>query len=164
MGEAGLKNFKSLADLVTHFAGLHHAVQREAEKALEKAAKLIEKTAKEELGYYQPGIGPFPAWQQLAQSTLAAHALYGVGDTPLVLHGGLYNSIEHEVRGPTAIIGTKLDIGAYQEFGTSRIPPRPFMGPAALRNAEKIKKLFGEALVSGVMGGNALLGATLSTD
>lgn len=157
-----MKEFNDLASFIAHFAGLHHAVQKEAEKTLEKAAKLIEKTAKEELGYYQPGIGPFPAWQQLAQSTLATHALYGVGDTPLVLHGGLYDSIEHEVHGPTAVIGTKLDIGAYQEFGTSRIPPRPFMGPAALRNADKIKKLFGKALVSGVMGGNALLGATLS--
>lgn len=154
-----MREFSDLASFAAHFATLHHHIQEEAERALKKAALLIEKSAKVELGYYQPGVGPYPAWAQLAQSTLATHALYGVGDTPLMLTGALYASIEHEIQGPTAIIGTKSEIGAYQEFGTARIPPRPFMGPAVYTNIDKIKAIFRRGLVSGLMGGKGQISA-----
>ena len=76
----------------------------------------------------------------------------GVGDTPLLVTGELYASIEHEVEGNEAVIGTKLEIGEYQEFGTKNIPPRPFMGPAAFNNQAKIKKIMSHSLVTAIVG------------
>ncbi|MBX9901253.1 MAG: hypothetical protein K2Y28_10785 [Burkholderiaceae bacterium] len=146
-----------LASFGLHLAAMELVVQKRAEQALAHAAELIEKTAKEEIGHYQPAVGPFEAWQALAPSTLAHHAAMGVGDTPLLVTGELYASIEHELSGNEAVIGTKMEIGAYQEFGTDKIPPRPFMGPAAFKNKDKIERIMAKGVVAGMLGGNALL-------
>jgi HK97 gp10 family phage protein len=153
-----VREFNDIASFALHFATLNIAVQRNAENAMDRALQIIEDTAKDKLGRYQPAVGGFPAWPQLADRTLQHHAQMGMGDTPLLLTGGLYASIEHERRGNEGVVGTKEQVGAYQEFGTEKIPPRPFMGPAAFSNQAKIEKLMGRALVSGLMGGNALIG------
>lgn len=50
--------------------------------------------------------------------------------------GNLRNSISTEIAGDgrfgamTAEIGPTAEYGIYQEFGTSRMPAHPFMGPA----------------------------------
>jgi HK97 gp10 family phage protein len=75
----------------------------------------------------------------------------------LLVTGELYASIQHESSGNEAVIGSKMDIGAYQEFGTDKIPPRPFMGPAAFVNKEKIERIMARGVVAGILGGNALL-------
>lgn len=150
--------FGSLAQFAQHLLTIERDMERLMQKPLKQAATLVEKTAKAELGHYQPASGPFPEWAPLAEATLKTHAAYGVGDSPLLLTGGLYASIEHEVSGREAVIGTKSEIGAYQEFGTDKIPPRPFMGPAAYNNREKIKHIFASGLANAVAGGNALIG------
>jgi HK97 gp10 family phage protein len=153
-----VKEFSDLAQFAAHLISLETAVQIQAERALEHAAATIENKAKEELGNYQPAVGPFPAWAPLAESTLAQHKRLGVGESPLLVTGQLYASIEHEARGGEAVIGTKMDIGAYQEFGTTKIPPRPFMGPAALTSQQKVEKIMAASMVNALVGGNALLG------
>ena len=50
-------------------------------------------------------------------------------------------------KGNEAVVGSKSDIAFYQEVGTPTIPPRPFIGPAAFKNKEKICQLLGEAVV-----------------
>lgn len=152
-----MREFQDLTSLIAHFVTLELSIHLAAEHALEKSAVLIEKTAKEELGYYLDAVGPFPAWDQLADSTIAHHNRFGVGDTPLVLTGELYASIEHESAGSEAVIGSKMEIAAYQEFGTEKIPPRPFMGPAVFVNKEKIEKIMAHGMVEGLIGGNVLL-------
>lgn len=151
-----MKEFNDLATFIQHFATLEVAVQRSAERGLDQAAALVEKTAKAEIGHYQPAVGPFEAWPQLADSTLAHHAAMGVGDTPLLVTGELYGSIQREIAGNEAVIGTTMEIGAYQEFGTEKIPPRPFMGPAAYVNREKIEQIMARSAVAGLLGGNAV--------
>lgn len=153
-----MKEFTDLSTFIMHFAALEVTVKHEAEKALEKSAQLIEKTAKDEIGHYQPAVGDFPAWPDLAESTLRHHEQMGVGDTPLLVTGELYASIEHETHGGEAVIGSKMDIAAYQEFGTETIPPRPFMGPAAYVNKEKVERIMAKGVVAGLLGGNALIG------
>src|SRR6267378_1952769 len=133
-----MKKFDDLTSFIAHFAVIERAVHKHAKHGLEKSAQLIEKTAKEEIGHYQPAVGPFPEWAPLADSTLAHHTSMGVGDSPLLVTGELYASIEHKVQGDEAMIGTKMAIGAYQEFGTEHIPPRPFMGPAVFNSKAKI--------------------------
>jgi HK97 gp10 family phage protein len=148
-----MRQFNDIPSLIAHLVAVDLAARKEARAGLEKCAKLIETTAKDKLGYYQEAVGPYPAWEQLSDRTLAEHAALGVGDSPLVLTGGLYASIEHQVNDTEAVIGTKSEIGLYQEIGTDKIPPRPFMGPSLLENEEKIKKIMGDHLVTAIIGG-----------
>lgn len=149
-----MREFDSLAKFGEHLAVMSVAIVHAEQKALETCARLVEKTAKEAIGEYQPAVGPFPEWAPLADSTEYQKAQMGYpADAPLLREGDLRDSIQHEVHGNEAVIGSKSDIAAYQEFGTATIPPRPFVGPAAFRNKEKIQRIIGEATVTGLVGG-----------
>lgn len=101
--------------------------------------KEIEETAKEEIGVYQPAYGPFDAWAPLAESTKADRVRKGyTEDDPLLRSGEIRDSIQSEVVGLAAIVGTKSEIGFWQEVGTSHIPPRPFIGPAYVRKIDPL--------------------------
>jgi hypothetical protein len=41
----------------------------------------------------------------------------------------------------------------YHEFGTLKMPARPVLGPAVLRNKEYIRRVLGAATVGGLIGG-----------
>lgn len=49
--------------------------------------------------------------------------------------GNLRNSITSDIRGLTGVVGPTADYGAYVEYGTSRMGPAAYMGPAFDRNA-----------------------------
>jgi hypothetical protein len=155
-----VKEFRSFAA----FAG--HLIERSAVTAislrsgLKAAAVAVERTAKEEIGQYQPQVGPFPAWEPLAESTVADRVSQGFSpDEPLLRAGDLKNSISHSVEGLEALVGSTSDVAIYQEMGTLRIPPRPFLGPAAMRNEHKILEAAGAAAVSGIVGGEPIAAA-----
>ena len=146
-----MREFESLAKFAEHLAIMSVAVVAAEHKALKRCAKLVEATAKSEIGTYQDAVGPFPAWPALAESTEDQKEKSGYPlNSPLLRTGEMRDSIEHEVSGNEAVIGSKSDIAAYQEFGTDKIPPRPFIGPAAFRNKEKIRRIIGEATVEGL--------------
>ncbi|WP_336999033.1 phage virion morphogenesis protein [Pantoea agglomerans] len=110
--------------------------------------KEIEETAKEEIGVYQPTYGPFDAWAPLAESTKADRVRQGYSeDEPLLRSGELRESIQSEVVGLAAIVGTKSEIGLWHEVGTEYIPPRPFIGPAYVRKIEPLMEAM-EAMIS----------------
>ncbi|MBO0636475.1 hypothetical protein [Pantoea agglomerans] len=112
--------------------------------------KEIEETAKEEIGVYQPAYGPFDAWAPLAESTKVDRVRSGyTEDDPLLRSGELRDSIESEVVGLAAIVGTKSEIGLWQEVGTVRIPPRPFIGPAYVRKIDPLMETIGRAIRRG---------------
>lgn len=112
--------------------------------------KEIEETAKEEIGVYQPAYGPFEAWAPLAESTKADRVRQGyIEDEPLLRSGELRDSIESEVVGLAAIVGTKSEIGFWQEVGTENIPPRPFIGPAYVRKIDPLMESIGRAIARG---------------
>lgn len=158
MGEArDVKNFNSLADFATHLVMLETAEVVALHKGIDHVAVLIEKTAKSEIGNYQNAVGPFSEWAELADSTEAEKARKGYpSDAPLLRTGDLRESITHETEGLRAIIGSTSKIMEYQEFGTSRIPPRPVIGPAAFRNQEAIQEIVGSAAVTGLIGGDLI--------
>lgn len=152
-----MKEFADVALFAEHLLLLNLAIERSVHKGLEKAAKLIEQDAKRQIGHYQDAVGPFQDWAPLADSTEAEKARLGYPiDSPLLRDGHLRDSIEHEVSGLEAVIGSKSDIAEYQEFGTKTIPPRPFIGPAAFKNKEAIQKILGKAMVEGLIGGEAI--------
>ena len=152
-----MHEFESLAKFAEHLMMLKAAEAIALHKGLNHVAVLIEKTAKSEIGHYQPEVGPFQDWAPLADSTEAEKSRLGYPTgAPLLRDGNLRDSIEHEINGLEAVIGSKSDIAAYQEFGTATIPPRPFIGPAAFRNKKNIEKTLGGAVVTGIVGGSLI--------
>jgi HK97 gp10 family phage protein len=137
-------------------------------EGLKASVKLIEQTAKKKIGHYQNESGNFPAWPELADSTKVDRVKQGYSENePLLREGDLRDSIQSEVKGLTGIAGSKNPIAAYQEYGTSKIPPRPFIGPAAFQNKKKIKAIIGLAAIEGITGGTKVqssLGYDLTTE
>lgn len=153
-----MKQFNSLAAFATHLAQAAAAPAIALQHGLEAVADKVEKTAQAEIGTYQPAVGPFGAWQQLADATKADRLAQGYTENdPLLRSGELRTSYEHQVWGYEAIIGSKSDIALWQELGTSRgIPPRPVLGPAVIHNHAYIMKVLGGAAVAGLMGQTSL--------
>ncbi|WP_336702770.1 hypothetical protein [Pantoea dispersa] len=113
--------------------------------------KEIEETAKEEIGIYQPAYGPFDAWAPLAESTKADRVRHGYSeDEPLLRSGELRDSIQSEVMGLAAIVGTKSEIGLWQEVGTAHMPARPFIGPAYVRMIDPLMESIDAAISLGL--------------
>lgn len=153
-----MKEFKSLMDFSAFMKlAVPVAIAAELKRGLEASAKAIEVTAKAEIGKYQPEVGTFPEWPSLAESTQQERERLGyTPDDPLLRRGDLRDTIQREVGNLEAVIGSKSEIAEYQEFGTDKIPARPFMGPAAFRNKDKIAKAVGAAAVSGLFGGGRI--------
>lgn len=130
-----------------------------AETAMGFAAKVVQKDAQDRIGEYQNETGPFPAWQPLADSTEAEKARLGYpSGAPLLRTGEMRDSIVTEHNALEAIIGSKDPVAKYQELGTDKIPPRPFLGPAAYDSREKIHRIIGKA-VAGSIGGRPNIAA-----
>lgn len=125
-------------------------IASELELGFHIIVKEIEETAKEEIGVYQPAYGPFEAWSPLAESTKVDRFRQGyTEDDPLLRSGELRDSIESEVVGLAAIVGTKSQIGFWQEVGTENIPPRPFIGSAYVRKIDPLMESIGLAISRG---------------
>jgi phage gpG-like protein len=149
--------FKSLGSLALHMAAQEVALLASLHEGLEKCAVRVETTAKDEIGHYQSGIGPFPAWADLADSTEEHKAKMGYpSDAPLLASGDMQRSISHATHMLEAVIGSTDKKMVYHEFGTPKMPARPVMGPAVLRNKEYIRRVLGLATVSGLVGGSVI--------
>jgi hypothetical protein len=151
-----MKKFSSIASFVEHLAVLQLQEKLALQKGLEKCAAAIEKSARDELGLYQGHAGDFPAWPALAPATLAAHDRLGSGDAPMIGAGDLAGSIGHTVQGLEAKVGSTSRVMVYQELGTSRMPPRPVLGPAAIRNRALIHDTLRRAAVEGLLHGSGV--------
>lgn len=154
-----MKSFSSFAAMATEFVEVELGMAIALNRGLERVAVKIENTAKSEIGVYQDAAGPFPAWPELADSTEEQKAKAGFpANSPLLATGDMQGSIKHETEGLEAQIGTDDDKAVFHEFGTSRMPARPFMGPAAFRNKGAIQHLVGAAVVAGFVGADIARG------
>lgn len=151
-----MKEF-SLASFTTHLAEMSVNTVLSLKTGLHAAATVIETDAKKRIGEYQNGAGPFEAWAPLADSTEEEKERLGYAlNAPLERTGELRDSIKHEVSVLEAVVGSQLERAAWQEFGTDKIPPRPFIGPAAFENKEKIEGILGAATVRGLSLGGSI--------
>jgi HK97 gp10 family phage protein len=105
---------------------------------LEKTCVLLEDSAKNAIGNDDYIFG----WPRLAQSTIDRKGF----ERPLYETGELQRSIEHNVDDRESFVGTDNPIAKFQEFGTSRIPARPFLGGALIAKEHEI----GETVVAEV--------------
>ena len=145
--------FTSFAGFAAQLAVMETRTVTNLHKALEKVAKKVEKTAKAEIGEYQDGIGEYSAWTELADSTKEDRVRKGFSENdPLLRTGALRDSISHQSHGLQAAIGSTSDIALYQELGTVKIPPRPFLSTALEHNVEEIKHIVGGAVIHGLTG------------
>lgn len=158
-----------MVEKLTSFAQLAEKLQEKtwllktnAQAAVATSAVKVQSSAKSKFGTYQPGVGGFPAWAPLAESTIQAKERAGGGEDPLIGHyvhksggragGQLRGSILVQIGVMEATVGTNDKVGAYQEFGTSRIPPRPFLRPALYQNQGEIMTAFRKALLDTLNG------------
>jgi len=118
----------SLGEFAASLAGFEAGYLLWEHEALEGAGKIVEKEAKRVIGTYDYG------WPQLAESTQVERERRGYpANEPLLREGDLRDSISHTVKEHehACYVGSNSLIAVYQELGTSRIPPRSFLGGAA---------------------------------
>lgn len=111
-------------------------IENSGHEILEPVASMLETSAKRAIGTYEFG------WPPLAESTLSHKS----GDTPLLETGELRDSIGHVVEANHGYVGTNDKKAAWQEFGTTKIPPRPFLGGALAHDGEKIPEIVRAAI------------------
>lgn len=93
-------------------------------------------SAKAKLGTYQSAVGPFPAWDPLAVSTMRIReALGATPNDPLLRFGQMHDETFGILQssGPERYlmtVGSEADYAWRQELGDGRTPPRPWLGPA----------------------------------
>lgn len=111
-------------------------------ESMEKACEIVEKEAKRVIGTYDYG------WPQLAESTQKDREAKGFSaNDPLLRTGEMRDSIEHRVGlefgNVVGIVGTDNPIAKYQELGTAKIPPRSFLGGAAMAKEHEVRAILG---------------------
>jgi hypothetical protein len=119
------------------FRGALHDLQTRIHPAamagMRAAAGVVLHEAQQEIGTYQSAAGPFPAWAQLAPSTVRERVALGfTPDEPLLRSGELRDSYEVDSQGDTVGVGSSLDRALYLEAGepTRNVPPRSVLGRA----------------------------------
>src|ERR1700730_3102090 len=95
-------------------------------------------------------------WPQLSPATLAHKMQSGM----LLETGALRASIEWNSSGNEGHVGSNFDRAVFHEFGTSKIPPRPFLAGAAMAMEDKIHKMAARAVMA-VMRGEGLHGSEM---
>lgn len=142
-----MREFHSMAEFAVHL-GEMILVEAEAEHAaLEKAAQLVEKTAKERIGT------EYEDWPELAASTLDEKARLGYSiPDPLLRTGDMRESIEHHTEIHEAEVGSNEDKAVWHELGTSRMPARSFLASSARDKEDEIVEIVGGAVVIALTG------------
>lgn len=117
------------------------------EADLVKIGGLTQAMAAEYIGH------ELPEWKPLAASTIEQKRRLGFAGQvsatdPLLRTGALRDSIKVEHEGLEMAVGSALKEAAYQEVGTSRVPPRPYLALAAVRSLDYAGEKLGETAVS----------------
>lgn len=148
----GLRTFTSFAQFAQHLTVREQIIANELRESLHVVTKAIQKTARDELGHYQDAIGPFVEWEELADSTKQDRVSQGFTENdPLLRSGELRDSIQREVVGLDGYVGSEKDEAVYMELGTTKAPPRAFLGPAVYHQEGLIRSELGGALVRGLL-------------
>ncbi len=145
----------SLADWIAHLKRAELSLKFELETEVGACMASAAKKAKSFIGNQQDG------WADLAASTIEEKSALGYPvPAPLLREGELRDSIDHEVetRGPEIIglVYSDDEIAEYQEYGTSRIPPRPFIVPALVQTEPEIEKALSETLMRALTPGGRI--------
>jgi phage gpG-like protein len=137
----------SLLGFIAELPAIERDLHAAGPKIIEEACKIIQKKAKAAIGKEHE------MWPDLAESTIADKAAHGYATPkPLLRTGELRDSIEWNSHGNEGHVGSNLDIAVFQEFGTSRIPPRSFLASSAIASEDKIHRMAGATAVAALSG------------
>lgn len=143
----------NLASFIGHMAASIASLHHHEHKAMEHACVVVETEAKHEIGTYQGPASPFVAWAELADATKNDRVLKGYAENePLLREGALRDSIGHAVGDREGVVGSDSQIAEWQELGTVRIPPRSFLGGAAVRKGPDVAHILGQSAVRALVG------------
>ena len=137
----------TLGGMIASMKGIPGSLQAHVRRELLRVGSEVRDTAMKKFGTYQPAVGPYNEWKQLADVTLRRKAKAGApSDMPLIgyylstwkrkqVYGRpLRQSIEFYVDGWQVHIGTNNPLGDIHEHGRGTVPPRPWLRPAAWQN------------------------------
>ena len=133
----------TLLGFVAKLAAIDRDLKITNEAIVARACELVATAAKDALGTYEFG------WVSLAPETIARKMR---GDSPLLETGELRASIEWQASGLKGEVGSNLDKAVWMEFGTSRIPARPFLSAAAMQMEGEIHKMAARAVMAVIAG------------
>lgn len=129
-----------IAEFGALLAGMGAALHEAESELVKEVAQHVAETAKGLLGHEQP------EWPPLAESTLEDKRRHGYPVPSPLLRTGEHIRDTIEVSEPerengamTCYVGSSSKIALYQELGTTRIPPRPFLGLAVDKEREKFE-------------------------
>lgn len=146
-----MRSFSSPGAFAAHLRRVAQAIPAAEHAGLERAAAHVETVAKDLIGQQ------LTTWPALAAATVAEKQRLGLtgrvsATDPLLRTGELRDSISHVVDGRRAVVGSDDPVAIYQETGTSRMPPRPFLSTAAVLVGEDTAKAIGAAVGNAVAG------------
>lgn len=148
-----MKEFKSFGAFAAHLERLAMESHEVKHFVLEKGSEEIQKTAQGMIGEYQQGVGPFPAWEELAESTQADRARLGFSENdPGFRTGAMQRSIERTVEGSESAVGSNDPHLLWFDLGTEKQPPRPVFGPAAIHSRDRVQRIIGTTIFAWLAG------------
>ena len=126
-------------------------VETEIGKALAKSCAVIQQTAMESMRDTQIDTSK----TYYTHNKQIAHHPSVAGNPPAVDTGTLrrsitYNVNEKEMYGEVGNTLADSPYGAYLEFGTSRMKPRPWLKPATEKNKTRILQFMSQAVEEGI--------------
>nr|DAT37695.1 MAG TPA: virion morphogenesis protein [Caudoviricetes sp.] len=139
-----MKNFSSLGAFALHLEKLALEAPAVVEHVTDASAAEIQATARGMIGDYQQAVGPYPAWEELADSTKAERSYLGYSENdPGYRSGKMQRSITRSVEGSEAVVGSNDPHLVWFDMGTPTQPPRPVLGPAAIHSEPRVRKIIG---------------------
>ncbi|MFM0630774.1 hypothetical protein [Paraburkholderia xenovorans] len=148
-----MKEFNSFGAFARHLERL--AIEGPVVKhfAADKAAEEIQKTAQGMIGDYQDAVGPYVAWEELADRTKSERVAAGYSDNdPGYRSGAMRKSIERKVEGGEAVVGSNDQDLVWFDLGTTKQPPRPVLGPAAIHSKRRVQEIIGATVFAWLAG------------
>jgi HK97 gp10 family phage protein len=122
----------SILGFVERLREIDHDMKEAEHAIVAKACEMVATEAKRVLG--TDGYN----WPALSEHTKKTQP--GM----LLETGAMRDSIEWNAHGNEGHVGSNSDIAVYQELGTSRIPPRPFLAGALHQKVPEIVKMAGK--------------------
>lgn len=131
---------------------LSRQLPRMYRSVLEQVGETCETIAKNKIiGRITPlqQVGNYQPWEPLKDATIEQKARYGLGKegdarSMLFATGALHESISFSVAfaRKQTFVGTNNAYAAVHEYGSSHVPPRPFLGPSMVMTMEKLYAKF----------------------